>query len=511
MNLAQVLSESFAKYQDKPAIVFEGTSYRFKEIDEEIRRRAAWFQKTGVQKGDRIALQLPKSMEFIFLHLAVLSLGAVTLPLNYDYNPEEVAYFLSDSGSSIFITNVHGFSRSRSKLNELRGMKTFLVDGLSPDGSGPLSSELKRMGTEDPRSYPAQDDDVAMICYTSGTTGKSKGALITHRNLATNMRALKEIWEWTDRDVLLHVLPLFHIHGLVVALHGGINSGSTIIMHEKFDPQRTWETIEKEQCTLLMAVPTIYHRLLNEWGKVTPDLKSMRLFISGSAPLSENLFHRFEKATGFRILERYGMTEAGMITSHPFDPVGRKPRSVGYPLPGVRVRVVSESGEDVKPGDVGEVWVQGDNVFKGYWQMPEKTRESFEQGWFKTGDVGYQDPADGHRLYLVGRAKELIITGGYNVYPKEIENTLERHEGVQEAAVVGIPDEDYGEKVTAVVVLKKDQSRVKPEEMIDFCKNHMASYKCPKQIFVVDQLPRNAMGKIQKDVLQKNYSKASGR
>ena len=511
MNLAQVLSESFAKYQDKPAIVFEGTSYRFKEIDEEIRRRVSWFQKTGIQKRDRIALQLPKSMEFIFLHLAVLSLGAVTLPLNYDYSPEEVAYFLSDSGSSIFITNVHGFSRNRSVVNGLGGMKTVVVDGLSPDGSGPLSSELKRMGTEDPRSYPAQDDDVAMICYTSGTTGKSKGALITHRNLATNMRALKEIWEWTDRDVLLHVLPLFHIHGLVVALHGGINSGSTIIMHEKFDPQRTWETIEKEQCTLLMAVPTIYHRLLNGWRKSTPDLKSMRLFISGSAPLSENLFHRFEKATGFRILERYGMTEAGMITSHPFDPVGRKPRSVGYPLPGVRVRVVSERGEDVKPGDVGEVWVQGDNVFKGYWQMPEKTRESFEQGWFKTGDVGYQNPTNDHRLYLVGKTKELIITEGYNVYPKEIENTLERHEGVQEAAVVGIPDEDYGEKVTAVVVLKKDQSRVKPEEMIDFCKKHMASYKCPKQIFVVDQLPRNAMGKIQKDVLQKNYSKVSGR
>ena len=511
MNLAQVLSESFVKYSDKTAIVFEGQGYRFKEIDEEIRRRAAWLQKVEVHQGDRIALQLPKGMEFIYLHLAVLSLGAMTLPLNYDYSPDEVAYFLSDSGSSIFITNIHGFSRNRSVVNGLRGMRTFVIDGLSPDGSGPLSSELKKVGAEDPRRYLAQGDDVAMICYTSGTTGKSKGAMITHRNLVTNMRALKEIWKWTDRDVLLHVLPLFHIHGLVVALHGGLNAGSTIIMHEKFDPRRAWETVAKERCTLLMAVPTIYHRLLNEWERVKPDLTTLRLFISGSAPLSENLFHRFEETTGFRILERYGMTEAGMITSNLIDLPGRKPRSVGYPLPGVRIRVVSEDGEDVKPGDVGEVWIRGDNVFKGYWQMPEKTKESFEGGWFKTGDVGYQDPADGNRLYLVGRARELIITGGYNVYPKEIENTLEKHEAVHEAAVVGIPDEDYGEKVTAVVVLKKDYWQAKPEEMIEFCKKHMASYKCPKQIFIVDQLPRNAMGKIQKDVLQTNYSKTPRR
>jgi malonyl-CoA/methylmalonyl-CoA synthetase len=511
MNLAQVLSESFVKYSDKTAVVFEGQGYRFKEIDEEIRRRAAWFQKMGVQQGDRIALQLPKGMEFIFLHLAVLSLGAMTLPLNDDYSSDEVAYFLSDSGSSIFITNIHGFSRNRNVVNELRGMRTFVVDGLSPDGSGPLSSELKKIGAEDPRHYPAQDDDVAMICYTSGTTGKSKGAMITHRNLVTNMRALKGIWEWTDRDVLLHVLPLFHIHGLVVALHGGLNAGSTIIMHEKFDPRRTWETLEKERCTLLMAVPTIYHRLLNEWERGKADLNAMRLFISGSAPLSENLFHRFEATTGFRILERYGMTEAGMIISNPIDLPGRKPKSVGYPLPGVRVRVVSEDGEDVKPGDVGEVWIQGDNVFKGYWQRLEKTKEFFEGGWFKTGDVGYQDPVDGNRLYLVGRARELIITGGYNVYPKEIENTLEKHEAVHEAAVVGIPDEDYGEKVTAFVVLKEDHSKAKLEEMIEFCKKHMASYKCPKQIFIVDQLPRNAMGKIQKDALQTNYSKTPRR
>jgi malonyl-CoA/methylmalonyl-CoA synthetase len=220
------------------------------------------------------------------------------------------------------------------------------------------------------------------------------------------------------------------------------------------------------------------------------------------------LFHRFEETTGFRILERYGMTEAGMITSNLIDPSGRKAKSVGYPLPGVKARVVSDKGIDVKPGEVGEVWIRGDNVFKGYWGMPEKTRESFEEGWFKTGDVGYQDTGDNLRLYLVGRARELIITGGYNVYPKEIENVLEKHGAVHEVAVIGLPDEDYGERVTAVVVPKKDQTETFTEEILSYCKQHLAGYKCPKQVILVDQLPRNAMGKIQKDVLQKKYSKA---
>jgi malonyl-CoA/methylmalonyl-CoA synthetase len=507
MNLAAALSESFGQYKDKPAIVFEGKSHTFKEVDEDVRKRALWLKGVGVQKGDRVAIQLPKCMEFIFLHLALLSIGAITLPLNPDYSPEEVVYFLSDSGASLFINDARGYERNRGLLEVVRNLKTFLLDGKTSDGIRSLSSELEKVGAAEPRAYEAQDDDVAMILYTSGTTGRSKGAMITHRNLVTNMMALKEAWEWTDRDVLLHVLPLVHVHGLSVALHGGLHAGSTIIMHEKFDPGRTWETIRESRCTLLMAVPTIYFRLLNEWENARPDLGTMRLFISGSAPLSEGLFHRFEEKTGFRILERYGMTEAGMITSNLINPAGRKAKSVGYPLPGVKVRVVYENGKDVKPGEVGEVWIKGDNIFKGYWAMPEKTLESSEQGWFKTGDLGYQDPEDNLRLYLVGRAKELIITGGYNVYPKEIENVLEKHEAIQEAAVIGLPDEDYGEKVTAVVVLKKDRRGADSEEIIAFCRKHLAGYKCPKQVFVIDQLPRNTMGKIRKDFLQRNYSK----
>jgi malonyl-CoA/methylmalonyl-CoA synthetase len=296
------------------------------------------------------------------------------------------------------------------------------------------------------------------------------------------------------------VLPLFHVHGLNVATHGSLYAGSTIVMHEMFEPRRAWEALAKERCTLLMAVPTIYQRLMGEWEKMEkkPDLRGMRVFISGSAPLSDNLFHRFEEATGFRILERYGMTETGMNTTNRIDPAHRKARSVGYPLPGVGIRVVASDGADVRAGDVGEVWIRGDNVFRGYWGMPEKTQESFVEGWFRSGDLGYKDPQDGGRLYLVGRAKELIITGGYNVYPKEVENVLESHEAVKESAVVGLPDEEFGEKVTAVVVLKDSRGSIAPEILVAHCRERLASYKCPREIAVIPELPRNAMGKIMK-------------
>lgn len=509
INLARVLADRAKRYGDKPAVVFEGQRYTYREFAAFVGRYAALLRKMGIKKGDRVALQLPKGMEFIFFHLAALSLGAVTLPLNTAYAPEEIAYFLSDSESSLFITDRQRFARVHKELARAAGTRTFLLDDASPDGFGPLAKELAGVeGAQDPRDYPARGDDVAMICYTSGTTGKPKGAMITHRNLVSNLLALQEVWRWTERDVLLHVLPLFHVHGLAVALHGGLCAGSTIIMHARFDPERVWAAIEKEKCTMFMAVPTIYHRLLNAWEAAKPDLRSMRVFISGSAPLPENLFAQFEDATGFRLLERYGMTEAQMIASNPFDPARRIPKSAGYPLPGVQIRVVSPSGQDVPPGEVGEVWVKGDNVFAGYWRNSEKTRESFVEGWFRTGDLGRQDPADQLRLYLVGRAKELIISGGYNVYPREVESVLEQHRAVREAAVFGVPDEDLGEKVTAVVTLQKGAPEVPSGELISFCRQRLAGYKCPKEIFHLEELPRNAMGKIQKDVLKKIFSGA---
>ncbi|MDI6755251.1 MAG: AMP-binding protein [Thermodesulfobacteriota bacterium] len=504
MNLAQVLSQSFGKHSDRVAIVFGGRSYRFREMEEEIRKYGLWLQRrAGIGKGDRVALLLPKGMEFIFMHLAALSVGAISLPLNPGYSGEEIAYYLSDSGSSLLVTEASGLEKLGKIHEGIEGLRTLLVDEGSPDGWDSLPRELEQMEAGPPPSYPAKGDDVAMILYTSGTTGKSKGAMITHGNLVANMLALKNLWQWTERDILLHVLPLFHIHGLVIALHGGLHAGSTLIMHDKFDPQRTWKAIERDKCTLLMGVPTMYHRLVKERERLKTDLTSMRLFIAGSAPLSESLFHSFEASTGFRILDRYGMTETSLIASNPLDPHRRKPNSVGYPLPGVQVRIVSERGEDVKTGEVGEVWIQGESVFKGYWQMPGKTKESFEGRWFKSGDLGYQDPEDSLRLHLVGRAKELIITGGYNVYPKEVENVLEKHEAIQEAAVIGLPDENFGERVAAVVVFKKDQTPPSFRAIIDFCRKNLAGYKCPKEVVAVDQLPRNAMGKIQKMVFQR--------
>ncbi len=507
MNLAQKLSQVCRKYADKPVIIFENTVYAFEDLDNQVRKYSAMLDTLGVRAGDRVALQLPKSMEFIFLELAVLAIGGITLPLNPDYKSDELEYFLTDSGSSLLFTDNERLSRAKGVLKELKALKTVLIDSGDQQETACLPAELAKANRNYSRPYPTRGDDVAVICYTSGTTGRSKGAMITHKNLVSNMMALHEVWEWSSCDVLLHVLPLFHVHGLFVALHGAINAGATMVMHEKFDPVRSWKTIEEAKCTVFMGVPTMYQRMMNEWDRMEtkPGITGMRVFISGSAPLLENQFTRFERQTGFRILERYGMTETGMIASNTIDPAGRKPKSVGYPLPGIETCVMTSNSERVAAGEIGEVWVRGDNVFTGYWEMPEKTKESFHKNWFKTGDLGYQDKDGGNRLYLVGRGKELIITGGYNVYPKEIEDVLEAHQAINEAAVIGIPDDEFGEKVVAIVVRGQNISNISSDEIIQFCKDRVAGYKCPKEIFFVDQLPRNAMGKLQKNVLTDQY------
>ena len=410
MNLARKLSDVARQYGAKPAIIFEGTVYTFNDVEKHVQHYSALLHRLGVNVGDRVAIQLSKRMEFIFLHLAILSVGGITLPLNPDYKPDELEYFLTDSRSSLFFTDKDRFSRAKGMLQKLIDVRAVVADSGGETEGLSLSSELEKTDPQFTREYPSDGDHVAVICYTSGTTGKSKGAMLTHKNLIANMMALHQVWEWSDRDLLLHVLPLFHVHGLFVALQGALNAGATMIMHERFDPGRCWKTLDEANCTLLMGVPTMYQRMMNEWDRMEkkPDLKNIRLFVAGSAPLLENQFNRFEKQTGFRILERYGMTETGMIASNIIDLAGRKAKSVGYPLPGIEIRVMSAEGKDVAPGEIGEVWLRGDNVFKGYWEMPEKTRESFQDNWFKTGDLGYQDARDGKRLYLVGRSKELI-------------------------------------------------------------------------------------------------------
>ncbi|MFN7355700.1 MAG: class I adenylate-forming enzyme family protein [Pseudanabaena sp.] len=491
MNLARLISETAAKYADKPAIIFEGKIWSYRDFEHQILNYAAIIQHLGIKKGDRVTVQLPKCIEFLFLHFAILSIGAIVRPLNPDYRPEEVRYFLTDSGSSLLVTNSSLYNKVQAELKHLSALQILHTENIP---TFPIAEFIPE--------YAAGDDDIAMICYTSGTTGRSKGAAISHRNLIMNMKSLHQAWAWSDRDILLHVLPLFHVHGLNVAALGCLYAGATMIMFEKFEALRTWETLTSQNCTIFMAVPTIYQRLMNAWEKLEPkpNLQQMRLFISGSAPLSDPQFYQFEKLTGFRILERYGMTETGMNASNLITSEHRKAKSVGFPLSGVKIRIVNANGEDVEESEVGEVWIRGDNVFQGYWQMPEKTAEAFVDGWFRTGDLGFQDPDDDNRLYLVGRVKELIITGGLNVYPKEIENILEGHEAVKESAVIGLPDQDFGEKVVAAIALQDDMS-IAPEVLIDYCKSRLASYKCPKQILFVNELPRNAMGKIQKNIL----------
>ncbi len=510
MNLAQVLSEKAKIFGPKTAIKFKKKEPSFAELNQDIKKAAGVLKDFNIGPGDRVALFLPKGLEFIEIYLAALSLGAIIVPLNPAYQPEELWYFLSDSETALLVTTPEKVSELTTVIKQSLPFQVLLVDP-HHQAEDQYSHRMEKAAAMIDLPYPTQEGNVALLCYTSGTTGRSKGAMITHGNLIHNLQALHQAWRWSSQDRLLHVLPLFHIHGLAVALHGGLYVGGTTIMEETFDPLRAWQIIEEEPCSLLMAVPTIYQRLSNAWETLErkPNLESLRVFISGSAPLSESLFRRFKDQTGQILLERYGMTETGMITSNPYEPELRRLKSVGYPLNGVEIRVVGKDNRDVRPGEVGEVWIKGPNVFKGYWKQPEKTAESFQEGWFKSGDLGYQDPKDHLRLYLVGRGKELIISGGYNVYPKEIENVLEDHAAVQEAAVFGLAHEDLGEQVVAALVLKEG-SLLTPEELIAFSKTRLAGYKCPKKIFFRPALPRNSLGKLQKHLLEKEYQPNSG-
>jgi malonyl-CoA/methylmalonyl-CoA synthetase len=501
MNLTRLLLENKSGLLSKTALRFNDRVLTYGDLRQQVKRSAEALQELGIARGDRVALLLPKGLEFIELHLAALALGAVVLPLNPGYRPEEIAYFLFDSETNLLVTYQEKYDDLKQNLIGFPDIPVLSIDGECPNC---LSYDrlLTRTAAATDLPYSTGEGDLALLCYTSGTTGRSKGAMITHGNLIHNLQALHQAWQWSEKDLLLHALPLFHIHGLVVALHGCLLAGATLTMLDRFDPQVVWQTIEQESCTVFMGVPTMYQRLSQTWETLPQKtrLKTMRVFISGSAPLSETLFESFREQTGHAILERYGMTEAGMISSNPYLTERRKAKSVGYPLAGVQLRIADSKGDDVLPGEVGEVWIRGNNIFKGYWRQSEKTAETFQDGWFKSGDLGYQDPADGGRLFLVGRAKELIISGGLNVYPKEVENILEAHEAVLEAAVYGRPDEDLGEKVLAAVVLKEGFS-VSSEELITRCRQRLAPYKCPKIIILLPDLPRNAMGKLQKDSL----------
>jgi malonyl-CoA/methylmalonyl-CoA synthetase len=459
-NLYDRLAGGFPAEPSRPCFAsMPGPAISYEALATGVGRLTALLAARGVAAGDRVAMQAPKCPEAVMLYLACLKAGAIFVPLNTAYTAAEIDYFLVDAEPRLFVRDAAELARE--------------AQGLAPMEA----------------SVPRSADDLASIIYTSGTTGRSKGAMLSHGALAANADALHRAWGFTPDDVLLHALPIFHVHGLFVALHCALLSGCPMIWLDRFSEAEVIAGLARS--TVMMGVPTFYSRLLADRAFTRERAAHLRLFISGSAPLLPSTFAEFEARTGMRILERYGMSEAVILTTNPLAGE-RLAGSVGYPLPGVDLRIAG--------GETGVIEVRGPSVFSGYWRMPEKTREEFTpDGWFITGDVGRRD-ADG-RVWISGRAKDLIISGGYNVYPKEIELVLDELPGVTESAVIGCPHPDFGEAVVAVVQGQGEETAV-----IAAARETLAGFKAPKRVFFVDELPRNAMGKVQKNILREAYA-----
>lgn len=449
-----------------------------------------------LEPGDRIAVQVEKSPEMLALYAACAQAGLIFLPLNTAYTTAELQYFIENSGASLIVCD----ARSQADLAPIAHAQSARILTLNHDGTGSL---MRRSLGMLPAFEPVKrtEEDLAAFLYTSGTTGRSKGAMLTQSNLLSNAETLKSEWRFTRDDVLMHALPIFHTHGLFVATNVILASGGSMIFLPRFDPGEVVRLMP--QATAMMGVPTFYTRLLDD-ARFTGDLtRHMRLFISGSAPLLAETHERFETRTGHRILERYGMTETNMNTSNPYDRE-RRAGTVGFPLPDVELKVTDpETGAPLPQGKIGMIEVRGPNVFKGYWQMPEKTAaELREDGFFITGDVGRLD-ADGY-LHIVGRGKDLIISGGYNIYPKEVELALDDQPGVLESAVIGVPHPDFGETPVGILVPEPGQT---PDVKAIEANLHdaLARFKHPRQLILLDELPRNTMGKVQKNILREDY------
>jgi len=493
-NFFNRILESATQAGASPFMVSQSREeYSYNDLLEITARFAENLRRLGVQPGDRLAAQIHKSPHGFFLYLAALRAGAIFVPLNTAYKAREIEYFLSDSKPAVFFC-----SETSAKENQ-EAIKAHVRHGAAIFDDAGHCALLTADVASDPVAAPTErsGSDVAIIIYTSGTTGQPKGAMLTHDNLASNGQSLTAGWKFTSSDVLLHALPIFHAHGLFISTHCALLSQSKVLFLEKFDAKVVLEKLPES--TVMMGVPTFYTRLLADPAFNKDVTRSVRLFISGSAPLLEESSQQFLDRTGHMILERYGMTESAIITSNPYEKE-RKIGSVGLPIEGVEVRVTTEDGSVAKIDDVGGIEIKGPAVMKGYWNKPEKTAEEFtSDGWFKTGDLGRLD--DEGYLYIVGRGKDLVISGGYNVYPKEVELVIDTVSGVQESAVIGVPHPDFGEAVVAVVVLDTPAEQI-PEKVIGFCKEHLASYKVPKAVKVVNELPRNAMGKVVKAQLR---------
>jgi malonyl-CoA/methylmalonyl-CoA synthetase len=495
-NLFAILARNFPK---EPAAALletaDGTVHSYGEMLEQSARIGRALIAAGARPGERVMVQVEKTPEAVALYLAALRIGAIYLPLNTGYRRDEVEYFLADAAPKVVVVTP-GSPLADDSLVKDHGARMLTLDA---QGRGGLIEAAQRQPAE-LEDFACDDEAIAAILYTSGTTGKPKGAMLSHGNLSSNAAALHEIWRFDPRDKLIHALPIFHTHGLFVALNTTLLNGTSMIFLPRFDAAEIVRLLPR--ATIMMGVPTFYTRLL-----ATPEFgrgccRHMRLFISGSAPLTIETFNAFKERTGHTILERYGMTEANMITSNPYLRE-RVAGSVGFPLPDVELRIADEQGKALKPGEVGGIEVRGPNIFHGYWRNPEKTRSEFRaDGYFITGDVGRMDERG--YIHIVGRSKDLIISGGFNVYPKEVESVIDALPGVAESAVIGVPHADFGEGVVAVVV-GKPGAALAEREIAEATREHLAAYKAPKAVFLVEQLPRNAMGKVEKAKLRETY------
>ncbi|WP_299145943.1 malonyl-CoA synthase [uncultured Tateyamaria sp.] len=477
-----------------PFLVQDGQSdVTYAAFVERTAQMAHRLRQSGLGVGDRVVVQAAKSIEMVILYAATIQAGGVFLPLNTAYTRDEVSYFVTDATPALIVCD----GADLTQMREIAAAAQVLT--LNADGSGTLTDDLDDMPVQFD-TVPRGPDDLAALLYTSGTTGRSKGAMLSHDNLLSNTLALTDLWQITKQDRLIHALPIFHTHGLFVALNTSLQAGATVHFMTGFNIDAVIDALPIG--TMMMGVPTFYTRLLSD-DRLTADLVTgMRLFVSGSAPLLAETHAAFTERTGHHILERYGMTETNMNTSNPYDGA-RLPGTVGHPLPGVEVRLTDADGAEVPQGDVGMIEVRGPNVFQGYWQMPEKTAEELrDNGFFITGDLGQVN--DQGYLSIVGRQKDLIITGGYNVYPKEIEDVLNDIPGVDESAVVGVPDADFGEAIIAVVVPEMGTS-VDEDTLRSVVADKLARFKHPRRYEVMQDLPRNTMGKVQKNILRQQF------
>jgi malonyl-CoA/methylmalonyl-CoA synthetase len=498
---ANLFSRLFDQLDDPSRLAIEqldGTRITYADLIARAGQMANVLVARGVKTGDRVAAQTEKSVSALVLYLATVRAGAVYLPLNTAYTLNELEYFITDAEPSLVVcdpSNTEGIGKIAAKVGAR-------VDTLGPDGKGSLT-EAADKASPNFTTVPRSNDDLAAILYTSGTTGRSKGAMLSHDNLASNSLALVGYWRFSKDDILIHALPIYHTHGLFVASNVTLFARASMIFLPKFDPDLIIKLMAR--ATVLMGVPTFYARLLQHPGLSKQSTRHMRLFVSGSAPLLADTHREWFSRTGHAVLERYGMTETNMNTSNPYDG-DRVPGAVGFPLPGVSVRVTDpETAKELKRDEIGMIEVKGPNVFKGYWRMPEKTRAEFrDDGFFITGDLGKIDNKG--YIHIVGRGKDLVISGGFNVYPKEIESEIDAMPGVIESAVIGVPHADFGEGVTAVLVCTKG-APITEASVLKGLEGRLAKFKMPKRVFVVEELPRNAMGKVQKNILRDTYSK----